>query len=128
STNDYMHKATLFEGVHEARKAGACWDSVVAVIGGRLRRLPAGTLWDLRGQLALGNAGLGNKEEAIREARRTAELAPRGGVLVPLVMALTYAEVGEREAAVEQFVRLASLPGNWVTPKFLAVDPTLESL
>jgi serine/threonine protein kinase/tetratricopeptide (TPR) repeat protein len=128
STNYYMHKAALFEGLHEGRKARAYWDSVVTVVGGRLRRPLAGALWDHHSQLALGNAGLGNKEEAIREARRVAELAPRGVVLVPLVMALTYAEVGERDAAVEQFERLASFPGNWVTPKFLALDPTLEPL
>ena len=128
SANYYMHKAALFEGLHEGHKARVYWDSVVTVVGGRLGRAPAGTLFDLHSRLAVGNAGLGNKEKAISEARRTAALAPGESFAVPLVLGLTHAELGEREAAVEQFERLTSLPGNWVTPKFLTLDPTLESL
>ena len=38
-----------------------------------------------------------------------------------------YAALDEREAAVEQFERILAIP-NFVTPKFLGLDPALAPL
>jgi serine/threonine-protein kinase len=131
SADYYMHKAGLFEGVGQQRKARAYWDSVIPVLTGRLREMPNGsngfTSIFLHQNLAWAYAGLGMKEEAILEARKVDNLDQRQRFQGPLSLALTYAAVGESEAAAAQFERVLSTP-NWVTPKFLAIDPALIPL
>jgi TolB-like protein len=62
------------------------------------------------------DAGLGQKEDAIREARRAVELLPiaKDAVNAPALianLALVYAWTGERDLAVEQLEKVATLPG-----------------
>jgi tetratricopeptide (TPR) repeat protein len=62
------------------------------------------------------DAGLGRKEEAIREARRAVELLPiaKDAVNAPNLianLALVYAWTGERDLALEQLEKVATLPG-----------------
>jgi TolB-like protein len=68
------------------------------------------------GGIAKLDAGLGQKEDAIREARRAVELQPiaEDAVNGPnwvANLALAYAWTGERDAALEQLEKLATLPG-----------------
>jgi len=63
------------------------------------------------------DAGLGRKEEAIREARRAVELEPiaKDAVNGPAdvaTLALVYAWTGERDRALEQLEIIATLPGS----------------
>ena len=63
------------------------------------------------------DAGLGRKEEAIREARRAVELEPiaKDAVNGPgdvAALALVYAWTGERDRALEQLEILATIPGS----------------
>jgi tetratricopeptide (TPR) repeat protein len=66
--------------------------------------------------LALIDAGLGRKEEAIRESRRAAEMLPvsrdavNGAHLIEF-LALTYAWSGEPALACEQLEQATKLPG-----------------
>jgi len=132
SASYYMHKAGLFQGLDQGRHARAYWDSAAAVVRGRLGKLPgeasrgrvARTLHE---DLGLAYAGLGNKESAIREAGQVNKLDRRQKFWGPLVVALMYAALDEREAAVEQFERILATP-NFVTPKFLGLDPALAPL
>ena len=82
------------------------------------------------------DAGLGRKEEAIREARQAVELLPfakdslNGPVLVAN-LALVYAWTGERDRALEQLEKVATLPGNWhdvVTYGDLLLNPCWDDL
>ncbi len=62
------------------------------------------------------DAGLGRKEEAIREARRAVELQPitkdsLNGPAWIANLALVYAWSGERDRALEQLEKVATLPG-----------------
>jgi tetratricopeptide (TPR) repeat protein len=62
------------------------------------------------------DAGLGRKEEAIREARRAVELQPiaKDAVNGPANvanLALVYAWTGERDRALEQLEKVATVPG-----------------
>lgn len=132
SVSYYMHKAGFFQGLRQDRNAHTYWDSVVVVVQGRLGRLPpeasrGPVAMVLHAKLGLAYAGLGNKEQAVREARRAAELDQQQKFVGPCTLALTYASFGEHEAAVEQFERVLSVP-NWVTAKFLALDPALVPL
>jgi tetratricopeptide (TPR) repeat protein len=82
------------------------------------------------------DAGLGRKEEAIREARQAVELMPiakdslNGPVLVANP-ALVYVWTGEHDRALEQLEKVATLPGVWhdaVTYGDLLLNPCWDSL
>jgi TolB-like protein/Tfp pilus assembly protein PilF len=74
-----------------------------------------------RGLHALGyiaeiDAGLGRKEDAIREARNAIELCPlkRDAMVAPQIatfLAIVYLWTGERDAALQQLADVAKLPG-----------------
>ncbi len=66
--------------------------------------------------IAICDAGLGRKEEAIREARRAVEIMPiamdsLNGPMNVATLALVYAWTGERDRAFEQLEKIATLPG-----------------
>ena len=66
--------------------------------------------------LGMADAALGNKEDAIREGRRAAELVPVSknaieGALLIRYLAVIYAWTGEKNLAFEQLTVAAKLPG-----------------
>jgi serine/threonine-protein kinase len=66
--------------------------------------------------LGMADAALGNKEDAIREGRRAAELVPVSknaieGALFIRYLAVIYAWTGEKDLAFEQLTVAAKLPG-----------------
>jgi hypothetical protein len=66
--------------------------------------------------LGLIDAGLGRKEDALREGRRAVELTPpsKDSINGPLIMgffAVTCAWVGEKDLAIEQLTHAIQLPG-----------------
>jgi serine/threonine protein kinase/Tfp pilus assembly protein PilF len=68
-------------------------------------------------RVAMIDAGLGRKEDAIREARRAVELMPiakdsQGGPRQVADLALVYAWTGERDRALEQLQIVATIPGD----------------
>jgi eukaryotic-like serine/threonine-protein kinase len=82
--------------------------------------------------LSLAYAALGQKEEAIREARRAVELVPssQNAVDAPgqiVVLAEVYAQLGERDAALEQLANAVKLPAG---PSYgrLKFDPVWDSI
>ncbi len=86
----------------------------------------------LLAELALIDAGLGRKEDALREIGRALELRPisRDAVEGPelsIDLAVVYAWIGERDRAIEQLSSLARLPNG---PSFgdLKLDPAWDSL
>ena len=82
------------------------------------------------------DAGLGRKEEAIREARQAVELMPiakdsLNGPALVANLALVYAWTGEHDRALEQLEKVATLPGVWhdaVTYGDLLLNPCWDSL
>jgi len=82
------------------------------------------------------DAGLGRKEEAIREARRAAELLPiakdsGNGPTMVSNLALVYAWTGEHDRALEQLEKVATIPGVWhdvLTYGDLRFNPCWDSL
>ncbi len=67
-------------------------------------------------EIARLDAGLGRKDDAIREARRAVDLMPitKDSVNGPThiaALALVYAWTGERDAALEQLEKVATIPG-----------------
>ncbi len=69
------------------------------------------------------DAGLGRKEEAIREAQHLVELMPiaKDALNGPgniAILALVYAWTGERDRALGQLEKIATIPGNPLTPTY----------
>ena len=65
---------------------------------------------------ALIDAGLGRKEEAIREGRRAAELTPVAkdavnGAHIMQFLGIIYAWTGEKDLAIEQIAATLQVPG-----------------
>ena len=79
------------------------------------------------------DAGLGRKEEAIREARRAVDLKPiakdsvAGSGMIATTLALVYAWTGERDRALEQLEIVATIPAG---PSYgdLRFNPCWDSL
>jgi tetratricopeptide (TPR) repeat protein len=78
------------------------------------------------------DAGLGRKEEAIREARRAVDLKPIAkdslqGPQIATTLALVYAWTGERDLAIEQLEIVAKIPAG---PSYgdLRFNPCWDSL
>jgi predicted Zn-dependent protease len=76
------------------------------------------------------DAGLGRKEEAIREARRAVDLnanRPLERTYAVVNLALVYAWTGERDRALEQFETVATIPAG---PSYgdLKCNPCWDSL
>ena len=82
------------------------------------------------------DAGLGRKEEAIREAQRAVDLQPiakdsLNGPALAANLALVYAWTGEHDRALEQLEKVATLPGVWhdaVTYGDLLLNPCWDDL
>ena len=85
-----------------------------------------------RSLLGLIHAGLGNKEEAIAEARRATELLPVtndafDGPILATNLAVVYVQTGELDSAVAELERIVNLP-NGPTPQLLKVEPQWDPL
>jgi TolB-like protein len=79
------------------------------------------------------DAGLGRKEEAIREAQHAVELQPMAmesvnGPTWVANLALVYAWTGERDAALEQLEKIATIPGYVPTYGDLLLNPCWDNL
>ena len=78
------------------------------------------------------DAGLGRKEEALREGRRACELLPVAkdaihGVAFAVNLAQIYAWVGEKDLAIEQIETVQRVP-NYLTYGLLKLQPQWDSL
>ena len=78
------------------------------------------------------SAGLGRKEEAIREGKRGVELLPVSkdafwGPFVVEDMARIYTLVGEHGAAIDQLEYLLSIPA-FISAPMIRLDPTWAPL
>ena len=74
-------------------------------------------------------AMVGRKDEAIREAVRATEIdpSPFSGAGIVRLLAQTYMLAGEPDKAIDTLERLLKMP-YFMTPAWLAVDPTYDSL
>jgi len=82
--------------------------------------------------LAMADAALGHKEDAIREGRRAAELLPItkdsiGGATVIQDLAVIYAMIGEQDLALEQLKIAVQVPG-YLSYGQLHLDPRWDPL
>jgi serine/threonine-protein kinase len=90
--------------------------------------------WDRHLTLGFAAAGLGLKDEAIREGRRATELLPISrdafaGPDIAVYLAQLYVRVGERDQAIASLQQLLAIPaGLYVSPALLRIDPVWDPL
>ncbi|MDB6147699.1 MAG: hypothetical protein JWO45_1363, partial [Spartobacteria bacterium] len=100
------------------------------ILEGRLRQKPDDAR--ILAVLAQTDAGLGKKEEAVREAKHAVELMPMGrdAYDAPLVLeglARVYTWTGEKQSAIALLRQLLAAPG-YLTAGYLRVDPAWDPL
>jgi len=127
----FLFKAELSGLLGRPELKAACYDSARRILEDKVKTQPLE--FQFHRELGVTYAGLGRKEEAIREGKKAVELRPvtkdaynvGSGLLGNL--ARIYVMVGEYDAAIDQLEYLVSIP-SWISVPSLRVDPTWAPL
>jgi serine/threonine-protein kinase len=130
SSGYYLSKARIGRAGADRRTKAIYFDSAAAVLAGRSRVRPDDP--SLHAALAFAYAGLGRREDAIREGRLAVELRPPSkdtwyGVDMLRNLAVVYGMLGEADSAVKQLRTLLSIPSGISVP-WLRADPTWDPI
>jgi len=130
SSDYYYMKASTFGLMGKRQLAEACFDSARVWLESRLSATP--DVASLLSSLASVYAGLNQNEEAVRMGKRAVELDPVSSDALSgpgslRALAVVYAEVGQRDLAIELCARLLTIPSN-VSVNALRVAPELACL
>jgi serine/threonine-protein kinase len=126
----YLGKAKTRHYRGDARIARTYYDSAATVLEGMSRARPDDP--ELVAELAMAYAGVGRREEAIREGRRAVELRPLEkdtwlGEDMLRNLAVVYATLGEADSAVQQLRILLTVPSR-ISLRTLEADPTWDRI
>jgi len=122
--------ATIYGLMHDGDRARACFDSARVILEHEL---------DIRSDdhrvhssLGIVYAGLGRKDDALREGKRGVDLFPvsKDAFIGPARMtdlAIIYLMVGEYDSALDQIEYLLSIP-SWFSVSLLRLDPRYDPL
>ena len=124
----YLAKARTRRFAGDAPGARVYFDSAARILEPRSRARPDDPT--LHSTLGLVYAGLGRREDAIREGRRAVELVPPAkdtwyGVDMLRNLAVVYATLGEADSTVKELRTLLEVP-SWISVPLLRVDPTWD--
>jgi TolB-like protein/Tfp pilus assembly protein PilF len=124
----YLGWAQEVAGDHAA--AHASWSQARSELESFLKEQPEN--WQLIGDLALVNAGLGDKAAALALSERAMAALPieKDAVTGPIpieILARVAARMGEPDRAIAALQRLLSIPGP-LTPALLRLDPMFDPL
>lgn len=127
----YNRKGDVYRYLNQANLMEACYDSA-RVIMERLVTVSPEEHW-YRAYLALAYAGIGRKQDAVREAKLAVELLPLSedalsGTDMLEYLAITYVMTGEYDLAIEQLDHLLSIPSRRVSAAYLAIWPDYAPL
>jgi len=127
----FLCKAQVHGLLNQPQLEQACYDSARNILETRIQTHPQDTEFHIR--LGIVYAGLGRKEEAIKEGKKALELLPvtkdaiRGPELVAK-LAQIYVKVGDYDSATDQLEYLLSIPTSFVSVPYLRIDPTWAPL
>jgi DNA-binding SARP family transcriptional activator/TolB-like protein/Flp pilus assembly protein TadD len=122
--------AQVYALMNRDELARAYYDSARILVAERISRQPGDAR--LHSALGIAYAGLGRKEDAIREGKKGLELMPiekeaYRGYYRAWDLARIYAMTGQHDASVTQLEHLLSIPGH-LTAAWLRIDPTWDAL
>ncbi len=132
--NFYVPESLVRARIHglagHSRLAEAYYDSTRVTLEGRIASRPRDAR--LHSSLGIAYAGLGRKDDAIRQGKRGVELLPVSidafeGVYRLGELAQIYAAVGESQLAIDTLDQLLSIPGV-LTVQLLRIDPIWDPL
>ena len=130
----YLPKAQLYAQAHglmgNRQLERAYYDSARSILEARIQQRPDDERY--RSALGIAYAGLGRKEEAIREGELAVELLPMSkeawrGAYRAEDLARIYTMVGEYDAAIDQLEILLAVP-SITAVGMLRIDPTWNPL
>ena len=126
----YLSKARFRRSGADTQLARVYFDSAAKVLESGARARPEDP--SLRAELATAYAGLGRRDDAIREGRQAVALRPPSkdtwlGVDMVRNLAVVYATLGEADSAVAQLRYLLTVP-SWISPPALRADPTWDPI
>jgi len=119
-------EAEVFSLLGEAARSRAAYEAARVLLEAANRRLPNEAR--LRSALGLAYAGLGRKEEAVREGGLATQLCPVehdawSGPDYRRELARIYVMVGEYGKAMEEVRQLLAVPNRWISAATLKLDP-----
>ncbi len=123
-------EAMTYDAMNQSEQARASYAAALRVVERSLRKTSEDGF--VRGLLGGIYAGLGRKEDAIREAKGAVErerktVVASAAMFSPMRLAVVYAQVGEPELALDQLEYLLSVP-SLVSYGRLRYDPELRAL
>jgi len=122
--------ATVYDFAREPARARECYDSARVVLEKELKERPDDP--SVHSMLGLAYAGLGRKQDAIREGKLAVEIIPVAkdafdGSDRAVDLAMIYIKVGEHDPALDQIAYLLSIPSSLSTA-LLRLDPQYDPL
>jgi tetratricopeptide (TPR) repeat protein len=122
--------AYTYQLMGDPARALPLYESALSLLEKELKERPKDDR--VHSSLGMVHAGLGRKEEAVREGRLGVELIPvsKNAVVGPFRvedLAFIYVLVGEQDAALDQIEYLLSIP-SWFSVPLLRLDPRWDPL
>ncbi len=120
----------IYELESDSARARSSWDSSRVILEQKVKKLPEEH--SVHSALGFAYAGLGRKDDAIREGKLGVELLPiskdaMAGPYRLKDLAVIYVMVGEYDAAFDQIEYLLSIPCEFSVP-YLRLDPRYDPL
>jgi tetratricopeptide (TPR) repeat protein len=125
-----LRLARIYGYMDKKQMARKYYDEARTILEAKIQQRPEDDRFHR--SLGIAYAGLGRKEDAIREGKKGVELLPVtkdawSGPLRVKDLALIYAMVGEFDAAIDQLEFLLKRPG-WISVPLLQLDPDWDPL
>jgi serine/threonine protein kinase/tetratricopeptide (TPR) repeat protein len=129
--SNFLTKAEIFGLLNQPQLKVAYYDSARIILENKVQLRPGEALYHSY-DLGIAYAGLGRKEEAIREGKKVLELLPVSkdafeGPDYVQNLAQIYVMVGDYDSAIDQLEYLLSIPSDISIP-YLRIDPTWTPL
>jgi len=127
----FVTKAGVYGLLKRSKSELACYDSARIILEKKVQSRPGDG--PFHSFLGIAYAGLGRKEEAIREGKRGMELLPVStdaldGPGLVQSLAQIYVMVGDYDSAIDQLEYLLSIPSQNISIPYLRIDPTWAPL
>jgi serine/threonine protein kinase/tetratricopeptide (TPR) repeat protein len=127
----FLTKVRIYNLLNQLQLKLSCCDSAGVILENKIQSRPNDALF--HSQLGIAYAGLGRKEQAIREGKKGVELllvskdALDGSGLVRN-LAEIYVMVGDYDSAIDQLEYLLSIPSDNISLPYLRIDSTWAPL
>ena len=127
----FLTKARIYSLLNQPKFELACYDSARIILENKVQSRPSDPFF--HSYLGIAYAGLGRKEEGIREGKKGVELLPvsKDAVDGPGYvqnLAQIYVMVGDYDSAIDQLAYLLSIPSEDISIPYLRIDPTWAPL